>query len=289
MKRLCLLICSFCLSGRTYAASCCVANASLPQLMTLPAQWQVSTTLAQGRVVGDVDTNGNAVFRGDKNRERTTRVGQDVAYRMKAYQLMAGYGWSKKTFQSAGGDTSNEGISDASVALAREAEFPNQSARLYTFYRHVFAMGRAQGLPTDLNAGRSLDSAGLVAVKYGHAFDAQLAPEIHRSGTGERNGTTLSPSWGGSIAMGGGYVPRRSKWRYGGMLTSRWESASKTRTQGTQQNTARSQVWDLSANIGRQIGAYDNVALNYSDQTVFGPARNTKLGRTVAVLWQTRW
>ncbi len=250
--------------------------------MTLPADWQVSTQLSLSRVIGDTDTDGRSVFRGNKNHEGMTRFGQDVAYRMARFQLMAGYGYADKQVQY---QEDSQGLSDASVALAHETEFASLSLRLYPFYRHVFPVGKSQGMPTDLNPGRSLDSAGVVGAWYGMNWDAQVTPEFHRNGEGENNGVTLAPSWGGSLGLGVGYLPSRSRWRYGSTLTARYEGAGRT-SEGA---TARSQVWDLGLNLGRQLNAHHNVAASYLDQTLLGPARNTRLNRAVGMVWQARF
>lgn len=288
MKLFLTIISSLLWYSNAQAASCCVANASIPQFMTLPADWQLTTSASFSRIIGDVDTDGRAVFRGDQNKETTVRLSEDLAWRRGAWQILAGAGMSSRTFVTAGKTETSRGFSDASLALTREFEWTEHSLRFYPFYRHVFPTGKAQGSLTDLGSGRAQDSAGLLSMWFGVHWDAQLTIEAHRNGTTERAGTRFSESYGGSLGMGTGYIPFKAQWRLGAQLTVRWEGAGKTRNETGSQYTGRSQVWDTGLNLGRQLGAYQNLAVSYADQTLVGPARNTRLGRTAAVLWQLR-
>lgn len=289
MKWSLIILFSLLLMSKAHAASCCVANASIPQFMTLPSTWQLSTQASFNKIVGDVDTDGRSVFRGNKNKEESVRFSQDIAWGKDHWQLLAGYGWATRTFETTGRTETSKGFSDVSLAVTRDLELTDWGLRFFPFYRHVFPTGKAQGSLTDLGSGRAQDAVGLLSLWFGIHWDAQFTVEGHRNGETERQGTEFSESYGGSVGLGGGYVPFKAQWRLGMQVTSRWESAARTSNETGEQSTSRSQVWDTAFNIGRQLGAFNNIAISYADQTLFGPARNTRLGRTGALIWQLRF
>lgn len=279
----------FFLVKKVDAASCCVANASIPQFMTLASDWQLSTQASYTRIIGDVDTDGKATFRGSKNKEKTIRLSQNIAWARKHWQLLAGYGITNRSFQTTGRTETSNGFSDVSLSITHDFEFPDYQLRFFPFYTHVFPTGKAQGSLTDLGSGRAQDTFGLLSLWFGVHWDAQFTLETHRNGETERLSTHYSESFGGSAGIGAGYVPFKAQWRFGGQVTSRWEGAGRTRNSTGSAYTSRSQVWDTSFTIGRQLGAHHNVALAYADQTLLGPARNTRLGRTGSIIWQMRF
>ncbi|MBY0518636.1 MAG: hypothetical protein K2P81_17125 [Bacteriovoracaceae bacterium] len=275
------------------AASCCVANAGLPQLITLPAKWQITSQLSHSQVIADTNPKGSTVFRGDNNKEQVTTLAGSVAWAKGLWQLNSSFAWAQKNRRLGDQEASSVGASDPSVAVVREIPTGHFGHRIWSFLRHVFPAANSiydsqNALATQsLGAGRPQTGLGALYVWNGRFFDAQMVSEIHLGHGNTRGQTHLGAQPGGSIGAGGGWV--KKKWRTGVMLTSRFEGASQITQDGEKSSTSRIQVWDSNFSLGRQLDAFSNIAISYNDQTLFGPARNTTLTRSGTFLWQYRW
>jgi hypothetical protein len=89
--------------------------------------------------------------------------------------------------------------------------------------------------------------------------------------------------------MGLGYIPWRSKFRYGFNLAPRLEGPKKTTRNGTADLGSESLVWDSVVNLTYTMNAKYSLGASYLDQTLFGPARNTLLNRSLSIIFQTRF
>ena len=89
--------------------------------------------------------------------------------------------------------------------------------------------------------------------------------------------------------LGMGFVPWRSKYRISTSLTPRYESSKKMTSNET--NTKSDRVLSVDSLVGLtyMINAHQNLGLNYLDQTLVGPARNTLLSRSLSLVFQERW
>ncbi len=292
MKFALIIVSSFFLST-AYASSCCVANAGLPQFMTLPAKWQITTTASQARVIGDTSTKGRSVFRGSNNREKTTQLGGGIAWAKGPWQLNASFAYAQKERQLGDKTAASTGATDPSFAVVREIPTGRFGHRVWSFVRHIFPAADSvydtqDELSTNsIGAGRPQTGLGALYMWNARYFDAQALAEAHLGHANQRGDTRLGSQPGGSMGAGVGWV--KSKWRLGSLITARWEASSTVKQEGRETRTGRIQVWDSTLSLGRQIDAFQNAALSYNDQTLLGPARNTTLSRSFSLLWQWRW
>jgi hypothetical protein len=281
------------LASEVQAASCCVANAGLPQFITLPAKWQITSQLSHSQVFGDTNTKGRTVFRGNNNKEQVTTLAGGVAWAKGLWQINSSFSWAQKNRRLGDQEASSTGASDPSLAVVRELQTGHFGHRVWSFIRHIFPAANSiydsqNALATQsFGAGRPQTGVGALYVWNGRFFDAQIVSEVHLAHGNTRGQTRLGSQPGGSIGAGGGWV--KKKWRTGIMLTSRFEAASQITQDGDKSSTGRVQVWDSTFTLGRQIDPFSNVAISYNDQTFFGPARNTTLSRSGTFLWQYRW
>lgn len=265
--------------------------------MMMPSKWQQTFTFASSRVIGDVDTKGKSIFRNSSNKDTTNFARMDLSYQWKdSYQTGIGAKFQQRNRETESSDNHNSGWSD--VALF-------QAWRPSLYYRSwIF---QTLNVPTaksvyDSEKTNSIDAhgtgtwqAGLggLHVENGRNWDMITSAELHHSFARgfERSDVDLEVGsfWGGSVTVGGGWIPWKSKWRYGLNLTPRFEGAKEVRAGNEKSISRQSLVWDTNLNTTYTMSAHYSLGLSYIDQTIFGPASNTILSRSIAVLFQSHW
>lgn len=269
----------------------------MPNLMILPANWQQTLTIASAKVIGDVDKKGLSTFRNRKNNESTHIAKMDLAYSWTdQYQNGFSLRYQNKERSFNGSNANDSGWGDVGLFQAYQ---PIKYERTWIF--------NSLNIPTshsiyDSQEVYAVDAHGTGTYQAGlgffhvinfHAWDIVLSSEAHhsfaRKFSESQDKKEIGSFWGTSLSVGGGYIPWRSKIRYGFNLTPRLEGQKKTRVSGTTQNSKQSMVWDSVTNVTYSINAKYAVGLSYLDQTWFGPARNNLLSRSVSLLFQTHF
>lgn len=265
--------------------------------MILPAKWQQTFSLSQNRVIGDVDAGGQSIFRNSKNRDVVSAARMDLAYGWtNRYQTGVSLKYQNRARDLGGDSASNSGWSD--VGLSQAFQAPDwrrlwffQSLNIPTANSNYDARER---LSVDAHGtGTYQFTMGVFNISNFKEWDVILSPEAHYSfaKSFKRDGDTteLSGVPGASFLVGAGYIPWRSKTRYGLSMAPRYEGSKTTRYNGEETKSDPSLVWDTSINVTRTINAEYALGLTYLDQTIFGPARNTLLNRSLGVVFQARW
>lgn len=299
MKLLLLSLSSvtFFFSIKLYAASCCVSNTSVSNLMIFPSTWQETVSLSQGRVIGDVGDKGTSTFRRNNNKDITNLAKLDLAYGWNSrYQTGVSIKYQSRKRDFHGEDSSASGWND--LGLSHAYKLPLEE-KIWVF--------NTLNIPTatsvyDSNSSFAVDargtgtyqtSVGLFGLKTFKDWDYLYSSEVHRSfgRNFSYNGTTTQVSgfWGASLTAGIGYIPWKSKARYGVALTPRYEGPKDVTVNGSKAPGKNSLVWDSSINFSYTLTANHALGLNYVDQTLIGPARNTLLSRSVVFQWQSKW
>ena len=285
------------ISWNAHSASCCVSNTSVPSLMILPSAWQQTTTFSSVNVIGDVDPQGKSTFRNSKNKETTNLVRMDLAYSWTPkYQNGISLRYQNKNRSFQGTEASDSGWSDIGLFQAYQ---PIKYQRTWIF--------NSFNIPTsnsvyDSSKTFSVDAHGTGTYQAGlgvfhlinfKTWDIAFSTEVHRLfartfGSNEDK-KVIGSSWGTSLSGGVGYIPWRSKTRYGFNLTPRLEGQKETEINEERQNSKQSLVWDSVFNITYSINATYALGISYLDQTIVGPARNTLLNRSVSCILQTHF
>lgn len=279
-----------------YAASCCVSNTGFSNLMILPSKWQQTFTVTQARVIGDTDTKGSSTFRSDRNRDTTTAARLDLGYSWThRYQTNVAVKYQNRSREFQGDSASDSGWSDVGLSHAYQAP---DWRRMWFFQSLNIPTANSnydtrQKLGVDAQgSGTYLLSQGVVGIVNRKEWDFILGPELHYSfgRSFERDGEEVQvmSSTGGSFLLGAGYIPWRSKTRYGVSLNPRYEGPRAVRNNGEENRSDRSLVWDGGLNVTHTFNAEYSLGLNYLDQTIVGPARNTLLVRSLGLAFQAR-
>lgn len=278
-------------------ASCCVANTSVPNLMILPAKWQQTFTVANSRVIGDVSPKGSSTFRDKNNVEQTNMARMDLAYSWtEQYQNGVSFKYQnkKRTFDGEGNNDS--GWSDVGLFQAYQ---PIKFQRTWIFNTVNIPTSKSLYDSQEVNSvdahgsGTYQAGLGVFHIENFMTWDIVVSSEVHHSfaRTFEQGDTTneVGSFWGGSVSIGAGYIPLKKKIRIGANLTPRMEGEKKMYVNGSELPSKKSLVWDSVLNMTYTINANYAVGASYLDQTIFGPARNSALNRTISVLLQTHF
>ena len=265
--------------------------------MILPAQWQETFTLSQGRIIGDVNTKGSSTFRKSDNKEVTNLARLELAYGWtKNYQSGVSLKYQNKSREFNGSSANDSGWNDIGLIHAYR---PKSLDRLWIFQTlniptSTSVYDSRSTMAVDAHGvGTYISSVGVFGIHNVKEWDFTYSSEIHhsfkRTFKDKEQSTEVGNFWGGSVSGGVGYIPWRSKARYGLGLSPRIEGSKTMVTSEGRAVSKDSLVWDTSINFTYTFNAEFAMGVNYVDQTVFGPARNTLLNRSLSVLLQSRW
>lgn len=280
-----------------FASSCCVSNTSVSNLMILPAQWQQTFGFSQNRVIGDVDEKGQSTFRRKTNKDVTNLGRMDLSYAWTfRYQTGVSLKYQNRNRDLNGSESSDAGWNDVGLSHAFR---PLELERIWIFQTlniptATSAYDSNSAMAVDARgSGHYLSSIGVFGILNFKEWDVTYTPEVHYSfgRTFKNTDTTTEVDgfWGASMAAGIGYVPWRSKARYGLALSPRYEGAKSLKVDGNKNRGKDSLVWDASINYSYTINAQYALGVNYTDQTLVGPVHNSLLNRSLGIQFQIRW
>jgi hypothetical protein len=265
--------------------------------MIFPSKWQETFTLSQGRAIGDVDSKGRSVFRRPDNKDITNLARLDLSYGWTSrYQSGVSVKYQNRSREFQGQDSNSSGWSDVGLSHAYK---PFEFHRLWFF--------QTLNIPTatslyNSSANFSVDargtgtyqsSLGVFGIHNTTSWDFIYSYELHRSfaRTFQSNGTTTEVQgfWGTSATGGVGYIPWKSKSRFGFAVSPRFEGQKDVVIDGTKTTSKNSLVWDSSLNYSYTVNFQHALGLNYTDQTLIGPVKNSVVSRVISFQWQTKW
>jgi hypothetical protein len=248
-------------------------------------------------VIGDVDTKRQSVFRNSKNKDTLTAMRMDLSYSWTSrYQTGISLKYQNRDRAFNGDTANNSGWSDVAISQAFQA--PNWR-RLWYFQSLNIPTANSnynsqEKLAIDAHGtGTYQLSMGVFSVSNFKEWDVLLGPEVHYSFARnfERGGdrVAVSGAAGTGVLVGAGYIPWRSKMRYGVSLNPKYEGPKTVRINDEPTKSESSLVWDSSINLTYTLSAEYSIGATYLDQTLFGPVQNTILVRSVSALFQARW
>lgn len=303
-----LLVFIFCTSlmiDFSMAASCCGGGGGGVSLITGDFRSQMSITAGYSSVIGDVTDQGDAVFRHPKNQEYSQDLKLDYSYLISPFvQAGASIPFTKRTRKIGEQSEDSFGLGDVSAQIGYEylpeltySEWKPRgigyfkvtlptSPSIYNFDNKLATDARGRGFYTF--------GIGSLFLKQKGRFDFSLNTEVHQGLTRTFNNygqsTKITPSLGGSALVGFGFSPKTSSpWRLGFQLGPIYEGQKEMKTKVSSASTPYQLVWDSSVSLSYLVETALSLNLTYSDQTLFGPAHNTTLSRSVNASFQKRW
>lgn len=290
-----LLTLSLLLSGGAQAASCCGGGGSSASIITGDFSSTLALAVSYSDVIGDVDSDRESTFRHEKNSEVSQTLQIEGSKLLSDYwQISAMVPLIRKTREIGSQGNTESGLGDPTVNLIYEF-LPETRYSAYIPRGFIFAGLKAPTSPSKYDftstygedirgTGFWTPSLGLAFFKVRGRWDFQALTEIHQALDREfsqRDGSTLyaRPSPGGSLLFGAGFSPTpTSPLRLGGALSPKYDGPVHLASRPA---SAEQIVWDTSASLSYMIDRKYGARLTYSDQTLFGPAQNTTLSRTL--------
>ena len=287
------------------AAPCCGGGSAIPSLISGDDLAQLGASVSHGSVIGDAPAQGIPVFRADGDLEQTQTLQLDGAYRfLDRYQAGLSLPLIRRYRQFASGtQNSSTGFGDARLDVAYEV-LPEWGYSAWKPHGFLFLEGTVPLGPSIYDAQDSLlvdaRSRGFYSLGLGTAFfkavrhfDFAFSFEAHRSFSktvqaADSSSMIVTPGWGWSSMIGAGWSPEGGRFRVGMSLSPVYEGA--IQTEGEVNSISDSQlVWNTGVQVGYQFRSDWSASLNYTDQTLMGPAKNVNLSRTVSLFVQKRW
>lgn len=281
---------------RAQAAACCSGNAVAPSIITGDNRAQLGASISHGSVIGDAPASGLPVFRSARDSEQSQTLRLDGAMLLSdRWQLGASLPVIRRSRQIGSRFESAQGPGDLSFDIGYEAlpewSYSRWRPRGFLFTRLTLPTGRSIH---DSETGWAVDSRGRgqwaaalggILLKTWGAWDASLLIEGHRLFGRKFGDLDVGGSWGTSAALGLGFSPGGGDLRVGAALAPAYDTGFETNLGQSSYQLA----WTAALQLGYVLGDTQSLSAVYSDQTLFGPARNVALQRSVAVAFQQRW
>lgn len=267
----------------SFGSSCCISQGSIPSLMTLPGKIQVSTFGTYSWVKGDVDPDGNAVFRNDENVDQSYILRTNISYQRKNFQGGLGVRGVNRYRRLGNQKRSFSGVGDVSINFAYR--FDKVFYKFYPYIAHTFPTARSlydakEELGVDaISTGLQQTNIGLLSQKFFKEGDLQAIVEVQQFWGRKFDATKVESHQGVSFLAGGGYVPWRSQMRFGVLIGPRYLDNASADSKG-------SLVWESLLSLSKQVSLGQTLSFLYGDQTIFGPTYNAQLSRTMSFNYQ---
>jgi hypothetical protein len=291
-------------SRTVLAAACCGGTSSVPAIISGDDQYQLATSIARSEIIGDANANGTSIFRGPGTDEVTTTLRLDAALLTSdRTQANLSLPFVEKSITSGVRTGASHSLGDLSPGFTYEAwpewSYSAWKPRGYLFTQlnvpiaHSIYDSQAQDTSDAVGSGFYRLAVGSLLLKSWRIWDASLAPEIHYSFARDFNEGTnpirVRPGFGASVGGNLGYNLTRIPLRIGLRIQPVW-NASRTVEQGIGTTRSLDQwVWNTGLDLSYAVATDWSLTGSYTDQTLFGPAINTTLSRTVALMLQRRW
>lgn len=275
-----------------FGAACCAGSSAVPSLMTGDEAQIFNLGFTSSSVIGDAPASGWAVWRGEDTSEVSRTVRIDGATLLSdRFQVGASLPFVFRNY----GTQSASRIGDVRVSGAYEV-------RTETGYADPWPKGFAYlglVLPTGLAAQEATSTAqitgqGVWSVQLGTywvrkrppwdgSFLVQVAYGFERAFSGD---VRYAPGWSGTAMAAFGFSPGRGDWRLGLRIQPVYQQGRTSAVGGVTSVGSYSLTWDAGADVAWMFTDNWTASVNYTDQTLFGPAVNSTLSRTVAVSLQ---
>lgn len=300
-----LLLLTLFMSSTGNAAPCCASNAAIPSLIVGDEAALLSATASYGRVIGDAPSEGLSVFRTADDNEITRTLRLDSTLLLAdRWQAGVGVPLVQRTIDRPGRSSEYSGVGDISLGggfeYLPELDYSEWKPQGVGFLQLTLPTGRSIYESQTRDAvdvtGRGMTTVtlGTFLIKRWARWDASVIPEAHYSferslSDARGQSVLLEPTHGFSLSMGGGYSPRGSALRFGGRVAPVYNQGRSVTIDGRRMNTGFQYNWNTFLECSYLVS--DDWSLNsvYMDQTIFGPAINTTLDRSVSINLSRRW
>lgn len=284
------------------ASPCCSAQSAVPSLISGDEQARLSAGISYARVIGDAPSEGIPVFRAHNDAE-VTQVTQIEGTFLLAdrWQFGGNVPFLYRDLDRPSMHKNDWGIGDVRLSLGYEV-LPEWSYSVwkpkgYLFTQLTLPTGRSvhqvtPEQPVVFGKGYYSVNTGIFLVKRWNYWDAFFAPQVRYSFSRkfEEQNVEIYPGFAGAAIVGGGVSPSFvPSFRLGAWIQSLYQQPQRSKSSVGESVSHSQLVWDVGVDTSYAFDDHWSLHLNYTDQTLLGPAINTTLSRTVAFSLQRNW
>lgn len=282
------------------AAPCCSAGSSLPALITNDDHAQVSLMNSSNYTIMDAPDQGIPVLRSEQNSDQSwlIRIAGAIKF-WESWQIGVGASFIDRSTRISGHEFQANGLGDSDVSIAYEVlpewNYSQWKPRGWIYFQTVFPTGNSIYDP-NLESAASVRGQGVFQSVLGlsltkalKSWDFLLLPEIRRlfGKSFRESGSRISGTWGGALLLGVGY--NFSDWRVGLSIQPIFQESRSILSSGTASTIPQKRVWNTNLSLSYLLNSEWTGSIQYSDQTLMGPARNTTLERGLGILVSRKW
>lgn len=285
---------------KSYAASCCGGGSSFPGLITGDYKAQVGFSVSQQNELGKAYDEGNYVYY-EKNKKR---IRQNYSLYMSSMISERAQIGAKATFIHT--DYKNPSLSESeSIIGDSEVSFGYEflQERSFSWWRPRGFIFTATTIPTgksNYDSKTSLysdvsgkdqwaQSLGLSFIKIIRTWDLLSLMQVGNRFAANKGDTKISDSQFFSTLIGAGISPFNSAFRLGINLSYFQESSKEVHFGSKLIRTQKEYYYEMTSSLSYAYDPDFSITLNYSDQSILGPAQNTTISRSVGMLFHKRW
>lgn len=263
--------------AEVFAAPCCGGSVSVPALITGFEKARVAIGLSQRRYIADVPAQDIAVFRRDKDQRSVWRQSVAGAYHFTPEWQVGFQNSGDTVFAVSTNFRERESDMEPGYFLSLIARAPTGKS-----VEQTVQMEDADGV------GHWSAGAGFTYQQVFQRYDFFSSITFLQGFPARLNGSEIRPSTATDLEVGGGMVAAL-KWRFGTSLKFQHTGARETLTNEILSKSAEGYLWPLTFQVSHFIDMKSSVTAEYRDETLIGPARNTALTRSLAILYSFRY
>lgn len=225
--------------------------------------------------------------------EGTTLIGENL-------QLGLGTSFNRREFDRPSGTRSATGAGDTRLTMAweflPELTYSRTKPNGFIYGQITAPTGKNIYESSALEAtGRGFYQAasGAILLKQLNKWDAATAFGFRwgfeREFQTASGPLTVRPGLATEAMVAFGFSPSSLPWRFGASLSVNYNEPGLATESNSQSPIAAKQVWDTGIDATWNLASHSSLIFSYNDQTIWGPASNTSLMRTVLVRYSQRW
>ncbi|MGE4232458.1 MAG: hypothetical protein AB7F43_03930 [Bacteriovoracia bacterium] len=288
-----------------FAAPCCAGAGAIPALITDDSKAQGSFTSSYGAVIGDAPDKGIPVFRSKTSSEVTYTNTIELSHIFfERFQGGVSVPVVTRTISKKEKEAAQTGLGDTRVSVGYEAipewSYSKLRPKVILFSQATLATGvsiyETKTVFTEDVTGRGFNSIGLggVVMKTFYSFrnpwDVYFLTEAHKGFLRNFQTIKVDPAWGATAGVGvGKSFMTTYPLRVGLRVQPVYGAGKKIESSYGVTNASYQFNFDIALEAALQINDELKISGTYTDQTLLGPAVNTTLSRTIALMARYSW
>lgn len=284
----------------SYAASCCGGGSSFPGLITGDYKAQIGFSISRQNEMGKAYSEGDyTYYNDDKKRIRENYSLYASSMLSERAQIGAKLNFVRTDYSNGSLNESENILGDSELSfgyeLLQERSFSWWRPRGFIYIVTTIPTGHSNydsktALYSDVSGKNQwAQTLGVSFVKVIRIYDFLSSIQMGNRFSDTKGNVKISNSQFISSIIGAGVSPFNSAFRLG-LNLSYFQESSKNISFGEKKiQTQDEYFYEISSSLSYAYDPNFSVTLNYSDQSLIGPAQNTTLSRSIGILIHKRW